>query len=119
MSIKKEMDQYYEYGRLLWNNRSLIKKEENETQWAIDEGDYDKTCEHMNKFIKLIEQDKKFRTDKTEQEEKLIRIIKNYIGDEMTDGEIAECIQRDNKLVICLLRQLEKNGLEPYERDEI
>lgn len=107
MSIAREFDKYYEYGRLMWNNRSLIKQEENQTEYAIDDGDYDRTCEHMSKFIKLVEQDKQFKKDAENQEEIIIKNIKKIVKKPITDEEIKRCIRSKNKLLIYLLEIIE------------
>ena len=114
MSIAKEFDKYYEYGRLLWNNRSLIKQEENQTEYAIEDGDYDKTCEHMKEFIKLIERNKQFEKEKENQEEVIIKFIKKIVKKPIPDEEIKSCIQSENKLLIYLLESIEYKEEESY-----
>jgi len=107
MSISKELDKYYECGRLIWNNRSLIKQEENQTEYAIENGDYDMTCEHMSKFIKLVEKDKQFKKDAEIQEEIIINFIRKFVKKPITDEEIKRCIESKNKLLIYLLEIIE------------
>lgn len=111
MEIKKELDQYYEYSKLLYDNRSSIDIKEDQVQWAIDDNDHNRTCEYMQEFIKLTERENKLNRCKDEQEEKLVNVIKKIINDEMTDREIKECIQKDNKLIRCLLYKLEKEDI--------
>ena len=107
MSITEEFDKYYEYGRAMWNNRTLIKHEERQTEYAIEDGDYDRTCKHMSKFIKLIEQDKQFKKCAENQEDIIIKFIRKFVKKDITDEEIKKCIESKNKLLMYLLEIIE------------
>lgn len=84
-----------------------ISRELNQTEYAIQDGDYDRTCEHMRKFIKLIEQNKQLVKDAENQKEIIINFIRKFVKKTITDEEIKKCIETKNKLLIYLLEIIE------------